>query len=252
MSIDNKQVHQLEDELRRIRNVSHASIHLDLRGEIEQVDLIGDTDRPPRPIVRDAEAVLRRHGVSVDHRKIGVVQLETPPSAGLRAPAGPLPVPPRPALPISPRIRLIAVHSSVSEGGFLAEVELSVGAFEGAPGRAEGPAREAEDYVDVVARATVDAVRNLLKPGVELQYRASQVANLAGIRTVTVLLDFGRGREARRLAGICVEDGSLYETTVYACLDALNRSLGRVQFRDLMVQDEDLPPEQLSWRAASA
>lgn len=249
MSIDRELVRRLEDELLRIRHVNHASIHLDVHGEIEQIDLISDTDRPPRPIVRDTEAILRRHDVFLDHRKIGVAQLETPPSAGERPPpAGSRSLEPVPG----GRIRLSAVHSTVAEGNFMAEVELSLGPYEGTPGRAEGPARDEEGHVDVVARAAARAVRNLLKPGHEIQYRGSQVSALAGVRLVTVLLDFGRGRDARRLVGVCVDHGSLYEATVYACLGALNRSLGRAEYRDLMVQDEDATPEQLSWRAASA
>lgn len=254
MNINIDRVRTLEGELCRIRNVNHASVHLDPSGEIEQIDLISDTKRPPRPIVRDAEAILRRHELRLDHRKIGVVQLETPPSASARpsAPEPELKGPRSVEVRRSERIRLLAVHSTEADGSFVAEVELSLGVFEGSPGRAEGPARDPEGYVNVVARAAVEAVHNLLKPGVEIQFRAAQVSDLAGVRTITVLLVFGRGRDARRLAGVCVDCGSLYETTVYACLDALNRSLGRVEFRDLMVQDEEATPEQLSWRAASA
>ena len=249
MSISRERLQRVEDELRRIRQVNYASIHLDPKGEIEQIDLISGTDRPPRPIVRDAEAILRRHELSLDHRKIGVVQLETPPSQAKQPSSSPA-LSPAPA-PVR-RIRLSAVHSTVAEGNFVAEVELCLGSYEGAPGRAEGPARDEDGHVDVVARAAAQAVRNLLKPGYEIHYRGSQVGTLGGVRLVTVLLEYGRGRAARRLAGACVESGSLYEATVYACLDALNRSLDRAEYRDLMVQDEDATPEQLSWRAASA
>jgi len=249
MALDAKKVTEVERELTRIRNVSYASLVLDARREIEQIDILSDTQRPPRPIVRDVEAVLRRHGVEVDHRKIGVAQLNSPQNSP--------PFPDRTTTTRSPwasrpRIRLAAVHSTTSGGNFIAEVELSLGVFDGLPGRCEGPAVDADACVALVARAAVQAVRNLLKPQYEIQLRTTRVASVAGASLVIVALDFGVNRQIQRLAGTCWERGSLYEATVYACLDALNRPLGRAEFQDLMVQDEGATPEQLSWRTASA
>jgi hypothetical protein len=249
MNLDSKKVMELERELSRIRNVSYASLVLDARHEIEQIDVLSDTQRPPRPIVRDVEAVLRRHGVQVDHRKIGVVQLNSPHNSPLPAHQ---PIASRSPWRSQPRIRLAAVHSTTSGGNFVAEVELSLGAFEGLPGRCEGPALDADACVALVARAAVQAVRNLLKPQYEIQLRTTRVASLAGGSLVIVVLDYGLNRQIQRLAGTCWDQGSLYESTVYACLDALNRPLGKAEFQDLMVQDEDATLEQISWRAASA
>lgn len=253
MKITAEQARRLEEELARIRNVSYSSIVLDDEGEITNVDLLTDTERPPQPIVRDAEAIFRKQGVPVDHRKIGVVQMTDP--SGLQ-PAGPseglAQVATHPGWGRRERIQLAAVHSTTSAGVFQAEVELTLGAFEGAPGRSEGPARDPETCVEVVARATLEAVRNLLKPGYEVQLRAVQLSRLSGLSLVTAVVDYGHHRQTVRLAGTCPERGSLYETAAYAVLDALNRPLGRAEFRDLMVQDEEAGDEQVSWRAASA
>ncbi len=249
MSLDSKKVMEVERELSRIRNVSYASVILDAQHEIEQIDVLSDTQRPPRPIVRDVEAVLRRHGVQVDHRKIGVVQLNSSHTSPLPSNQSTVSRPPSRS---QPRIRLAAVHSTTSGGNFVAEVELSLGAFEGLPGRSEGPALGADACVALVAQAAVQAVRNLLKPQYEIQLRTTRVASLAGGSLVIVVLDFGANRQIQRLAGTCWDNGSLYESTVYACLDALNRPLGKAEFQDLMVQDEDATLEQISWRAASA
>ena len=95
-------------------------------------------------------------------------------------------------------------------------------------------------------------MRNLLQPQYEIRLRSVQAERQAGVPLVTVVLDFGRGRDLQRLAGTAIERGSLYETTVYACLDALNRPLERAEYRDLLVQDEAPALELFSWREASS
>jgi hypothetical protein len=252
MALDSKMVVELERELARIRNVNYAAVILDSQGDIEQIDILSDTQRPPRPIVRDVEAVLRHHSVVIDHRKIGVVQMNARPGTLGTSAASPQPMSVTPPPSQGLRLRLGAVHTTTSSGSFIAEVELILGAFEGLPGRAEGPCGDSSASVNLVARAAVEAVRNLLKPEYEIQLRATRLASLAGAPLVVVAVDFGSGRQVQRLAGTSWERGSPYEATVYACLDALNRSLGRAEFQDLMVQDEETSLEQLSWRAASA
>jgi len=199
-----EEIRRLESELCRIRNVHHASILLDEDGEIRQVDLLSDTKRPPRPIVRDVEAILRRWGVEIDHRRIGVVQMEDPPGEAAASP--------------------LHVVSSSASGRH--RTRIQIGALE--------------------------AVRNLLQPQYEIRLCSVQADRQAGVPLVTVVVDFGRGREFHRLAGTAIEHGSLYETTVYACLDALNRPLERAEYRDLLVQDEGPALELYSWRAASS
>jgi hypothetical protein len=87
--------------------------------------------------------------------------------------------------------------------------------------------------VGVVAQAALEAVRNLLQPGYEARLREIRVLDMGAEPMVVLAVDFGRGREMHRLAGACLQRGSLYETTVYATLDALNRPLGRAGFRRL-------------------
>lgn len=137
-------------------------------------------------------------------------------------------------VPDRDRIRLAAVHCTVANGTFLAEVELAVGSIEGVPGKASGSARDPAGSAELVARATVEAVRNLLESGYEILVRDVRLVDMAGVPVVAVMLDFGRGRELQRLCGTCPQRGSLYETAVYATLDALNRRLGQSQFRELV------------------
>lgn len=260
MRIDKGKLDQLEDQLCRIANVEAASIHLDDRGEVAGVDIVADRGRAPQRIVRDVEIVLRQGGLEVDHRKIGVAALSDPgrvfdsvrSGAGTRgqepsSPDEPM-NPPSNAAPTmavielepdSERVRLTAVHSTTRDGAFAAEVELAVGAYEGLPGRAEGPAQESVGCAALVARATLEAVRNLLQPGYETQLRELRIIDMGGIPLVAVTVDFGEGRRLSSVAGACLQRGSLYDTAVYATLDAINRPLGRARFRQLAVVESE-------------
>jgi hypothetical protein len=244
------QIHAFDTELAQIQNVRYCRIVVDDRGEIRNVDIVSDTRRAPQKIVRDAEVILRKGGVDIDHRKIGVVQLVSqnePGPRGLDAMAHTQPHSPedergdeatRPAVlkmvPERERVQLSAVHCTMGSGSFMAEVELVFEGIEGVPGRAVGPAKDQEAAVEIVARATVEAVRNLLQPGYEALVREVRLLELSGTSLILVLLDFGRGRELSRLCGTCLQRGSLYETAVYATLDALNRSLGQAEFMELV------------------
>ena len=249
MRLNRDKAHQLEEELRRIATVGFAQIHLDANGEIASVDLVADRGRPAKSIVRDVEILFRRHGVELDHRKVGVAQLQTP-ADELRRAQRPVAAPQLETLPAAAeaaqpavlevvdeaeRLRLVAVHSTTRLGNLSVEVELSLGAFEGLPGRFEGPAQDAVSAVTVVASATLAAVRNLLQPGYEGLVREVRILQVGSVDLVCLVVDFGRGRDVQRLVGACLDRGSLYDTAVYATLDAINRPLGRARFAQLSV-----------------
>ena len=177
MAYDKAQLAGLEREIVRIANVEAAAIRLDAQGAVEAVDVIADRGRSPQRIVRDVEIILRRGGLDIDHRKIGVAALDAPGAVfggARRASAATrdrvpepedeteeddvTPSPERPQVavleyePDSERVRLVAVHSTTRGGNFSVEVELAVGAYEGLPGRAEGPASEPVGCAALVAR----------------------------------------------------------------------------------------------------
>ena len=267
MQHDAATLRELEQKIVRIANVQAAAIRLDPGGRIEAVDVVADRGRSPQRIVRDVEIILRQGELDIDHRKIGVAALDDPEAVlgGTRRGAAPPEDPPeedvtgrqeaepavRPLEAVldyeaeSERIRLTAVHSTTRDGAFSVEVELAVGAFEGVPGRAEGPAAEPVGCAALVARATLDAVRNLLQPGYEAQLRELRIVDMGGVPLVAVTVDFGEGRRRlQKVAGACLQHGSLYDTAVYATLDAINRPLGRARFRQLAVLDSGDAPLQ--------
>jgi hypothetical protein len=241
--------------LARIANVEAASIRTGSSGEIEAVDIVADRGRPPQKIVRDAEILFRQDGIDLDHRKIGVAALDSPAALfdSRHSPGVSDSSPIHPEVPAgSPaelavlsieqdedRVRLAAVHSTTRDGTFTVEVELAYGAYEGVPGRASGPAQEPVGCATLVARATLEAVRNLLQKGYEAQLRELQIVELTGCPAVVACVDFGEGRQLKRLVGACLQFGALYDTAVYATLDAINRPLGRARFREIAAFDAD-------------
>ena len=255
VGLDRDQLRELEIRLARIANVEAASIRTGADGEIEAVDIVADRERSPQKIVRDAEILFRQDGIDIDHRKIGVAALDSPaalfdsrqqPGVPATSPSQPMvaaaPVAELAVLSIEPdeeRIRLAAVHSTTRDGAFSVEVELALGAYEGVPGRATGPAQEPVGCATLVARATLDSVRNLLQPGYEAQLRELKIVELTGSPAVVACVDFGEGRRLQRLVGACLQHGSLYDSAVYATLDAINRPLGRARFRELAAFDAD-------------
>jgi hypothetical protein len=255
MALDRDRLRELELRLARIANVEAASIRTGDTGEIEAVDIVADRGRPPQKIVRDAEILFRQDGIDLDHRKIGVAALDSPAAVfdSRQSPGVPDPSPNHPDAPSAPpaelavlsidqdeeRIRLSAVHSTTRDGAFTVEVELAYGAYEGVPGRASGPAQEPVGCASLVARATLEAVRNLLQTGYEAQLRELKIVDLTGSPAVVACVDFGEGRRLRRLVGACLQFGSLYDTAVYATLDAINRPLGRARFRQVAAFDAE-------------
>lgn len=253
MALGRDQLRELELRLARIANVEAASIRTGKTGEIDAVDIVADRGRPPQKIVRDAEILFRQDGIDIDHRKIGVAALDSPaalfdsrqnPGIAEDSPSQPTTSPERvPELAVlslerdEERIRLAAVHSTTRHGAFTVEVELALGAYEGIPGRATGPGQEPVGCATLVARATLDSVRNLLQPGYEAQLRELKIVDLTGSPAVVACVDFGEGRHLHRLVGACLQRGSLYDTAVYATLDAINRPLGRARFRELAAFD---------------
>lgn len=277
MELDEQARGRLEEELARIRNVGFVQLVQDDKGQLVNIDVVSDLQRSPQRIVRDIEIVLRRHGLDVDRRIIGVVQMEsadelrertrpaTNPAPSPAQDPSPAPAPetrlpgslePVPAVlelvPELDRIRLVAVHSSRRGAAVQVEVELAVAGREGSPGLAEGPGGGDGAEASLVAEATLAAVRNLLHPGYEARLRETRVVEMGDEALVACVVEFGRGRQVQSLAGACLQRGSLYDAAVYAVLDALNRPLGRARFRAAVVGEDERDEDGRDFRAASA
>jgi hypothetical protein len=241
-SEDTAWVGDAERWIAQIKGVRQCKIDLDREGEITGVHVVSGTDREPRHIVRDVEGLLKaRLGLNVFYKKIGVVQVVDP---GAEEPAWE-PAGGRPeeaALEgdfeqdadeitpavlqveeFTPRLRCVHVAVMASDMTVRAEVELEAGGVE-ALGTEEGP-NHAESDITLVARATIEAIRQLLDEPILLNLAEVKLANVGGTSIVVAAVELVEGRRSERLFGTCPTSHNRQQAVVYAVLDALNRRL---------------------------
>ena len=124
---------------------------------------------------------------------------------------------------LTPRLQCSGVGMMASDQLVRAEVELQAGTVE-ARGSEEAP-NHAESDMNVIARATVDAVRQLLDDPVLLNLSEVKMSTIGGQSVVMVAVELVEGRKSERLVGTCPTSHNRQQAVVYAVLDALNRRL---------------------------
>ncbi len=141
---------------------------------------------------------------------------------------------PRPAILVaedaSPRIVCSGVGLMASDRMVRAEVQLKAGAVE-AGGVAEGANHEDAD-VALVARATLEAVGQLLVLPPLLHLREVRIAPLGGQDVVLAAVELVEGRRSETCFGSCAANHNRQQAVVHAVLDALNRRLGLRGFKE--------------------
>jgi len=227
----------------QIKSVRQCKIDLDPEGEISGVHVVAGIDREPRHIVRDVEGLLKaRLGLNVYYKKIGVVQVVDPDTEGEISwdvesgrDAGPANVAnleldtagATPAVFLeedaAPRIQCSGVAVMASDMTVRAEVELQAGDVE-TRGAAEGP-NHADSDVILVAKATVEAVRQLLDQPAVMNLAEVKLSLIGGETVVVAAVELVEGRRTERLFGTCPTSHNRQQAVVYAVLDALNRRL---------------------------
>jgi hypothetical protein len=234
----------------QIHGVRQCKVDLDGQGEVSGVHVVAGMEREARHVVRDVEGLLKaRLGLSVFYKKIGVVQVvdseqdeaiedeefEAEESGAVAAIAGAQ----RPDLPLEavlleeavpPRIQLGGIGLLATDRTVKAEVELRAGLLE-ARGQQEGVNTNGSDLV-LVARAAVDAVRQLLVDPITLTLADLQVTEVAGETVILAAVELTEGRRSERLYGTCAGLPSRPQGAVYAVLDALNRRVSLLSFRN--------------------
>lgn len=227
----------------QIHGVRQCKIDLDGNGEVTGVHVVVGMEREPRHVVRDVEGLLKaRLGLNVFYKKIGVVQVvgnDADPAAAV----DPQPVGARvlddegapleavlleEAVP--PRIQLGGVGLLATERTVKAEVELRAGVLE-ARAIQEGANSVGSD-LQLVARAAVDAVRQLLADPVILTLADLRLAEVAGETVVVAAVELAEGRRSERLIGACTAGPGRPQAAVYAVLDALNRRVTLMSFKE--------------------
>ncbi len=124
---------------------------------------------------------------------------------------------------LTPRIICGGVGVMARDMVIRAEVQLRAGEVE-AQGTREGP-NHADGDVDLVARATLDAITELLSEPVLLHLNEVRISHLGGQTVVMTAVDVVEGRISDTLFGTCSTRHNRQQAVVHSVLDALNRRL---------------------------
>ncbi len=153
----------------------------------------------------------------------------------LRIPEVPKPhVVARPAVLVeeaaAPRVECAGVGVMTAGAALTATVELARGV---AVARIQetGPNHPGTDQL-LVSRAAVRALADLLDESATLSLADLRETEMAGERVTLVAVDLVEGRRSERFFGSCSQRHGPHQAAVYAVLDALNRRLDLMNFRE--------------------
>lgn len=197
---------------------------------------VPDIDRSAAAVPDSSSVSFHPPGPAADDESLLGLEWEEKPAAAvgtLPAPEStlsgePEPVPdPIPAVLVAegltPRITCGGVGVMASDMVVRAEVHLRAGEVE-ARGKREGP-NHADSDMQLVARATLDAVSELLVDPVLLHLNEVRVETIGGQAAVMTAVDLVEGRISETLFGACSTRHNRQQAVVHSVLDALNRRL---------------------------
>jgi hypothetical protein len=232
------EIRRAQELVGRIQGISSCQISVNESGEITEVHVVAKVDKPPKLIARDVESCLKAEmGVDVDHRKIGVVLFDTVIGDSERPTIDPAPVlnPPGdsvvefPVEEYASRFEFRSVNLFITQGATRAEVELGLD-HDTAFGSA-GSDRPNQTSFDVIAEATLAAVSEYLDESTRLCLGGVRRVNVDDAYAIFVKVDVLNGRDRKSLAGASMVTSDENQTVVFATLDAVNRLLGKLEFK---------------------
>jgi hypothetical protein len=228
---------EAEKLLLSLRDIAGADILLteDGRG-LAEINILAEGNRPPKQIVRDVRSALRaEYQVDVDYRKISVAQRrETGSDTAYPGQAGPsvlsLPAAQVQEEPLATRLRFEGVSVNILPSACRVQVELSLDERQ-AVGESVGP-NSARQLPLLVGEATLEALSKFLDTDCALSLADLRVLPLGDEEVVLALVRLHKDRSEKTLAGSAPVGSNLQQSVVYATLNALNRVLGRLRFRE--------------------
>jgi hypothetical protein len=217
-------VRRAESLVGRIQGVTSCRIRLDGGGQIAEIHVVAGPGKSPKFIARDVESALKGGmNLDVDYKKIGVVMLDAD------APSAEPAVEEFPIIEHPARFAFARVNVASSRDGVRAEVELTrdgLIAFGGS--ESTNPAAGA---LTVVADATLRAVSEFLDEPTRLCLGGVRKVPIGGGEAIVVSVDVVDARHTRTLAGCALVSGDEHRTIVFATLDAVNRLIGKLEFK---------------------
>lgn len=210
MATERIAVSEVEAVIRQLRDVIGARVVSDNAGVIQEIHVLSQGEKSPKQLVRDVESALQaRLGITLDHKKVSVAQVQGPH---------------RPEAPVaSPRLQFSDVSLSLT--GQTAEatvrVRLQDSIYEGT---AQGSS-SAAGQVKVVAAATLKAIQSCLPSHQMMMVEDAVVTPVGGHQVVTVVVTLGGSRADEVLCGSCLVRQDTVKAAVFATMDAVNRRL---------------------------
>lgn len=205
----NEQLADWEEIIRQIRDVISARIVTDNSGQITEIHVLAGSSRSPKQVVRDIEsAFMAQFGISVDHKKISVAQMQD--DEGMR-----------PASEVRPRV----VSVTVLSGGRSTEarVRLEIGG-ENYEGIASCPST-ADNKLRLISQATVTALESYLKGTCNIVLEDIAVLTLAKRQAVAACVSLVTNIGEEMLIGAAFLNRDEREAAVKATLAAVNRRM---------------------------
>jgi len=259
---EREMIARAENLITRLRDVQSCRITTDETGQVTEVHVVACTDRSPKMIARDVETCLRAElGLYVDYRKIGVVLIDSQKdlSAKEQAPrrrwTDRIDAPERrsaekehepvielraedeirdagPGLEFleeDTRARFKGLTLALDEETMDVEVRLERSGMEASGSMVAVAA--GEPLLEVIARATVHALTELLDEDFNLCLSRVEEIDLKGRTALLAMIDVVSGREAKSYVGCVFVGRDRNEAAALAVLDAVNRPLGRWRSR---------------------
>jgi hypothetical protein len=201
----------LEQALTQISGVRAASVVTGPDARPTEIHVLAGADKPAKQLVRDVQSLaMAKYDLDIDHRIVSVVQIDLDQ------------VPGESAATDAPRPAMTTVQMRTTSGETEATVIVTLGddSFEGA---ATGPSA-ANVRPRLVARATLEAVRELLGSPAEVEHAAiaSVGAHTVAVCVVAVVLP-RLGQQLFTGSALVRDDEA--DAVARSVLDALNRRL---------------------------
>ena len=240
-----------EAAILRLRDVEGVSVRSE-SDDLVEIHVVSSSNRSPKQIVRDIQAVLRTDlGLAIDHRIVSVALAKPSgaPAVGVSTLVAPAPTPaPAPPVHKAPATEAVPAPSeppaSLRDDRILfenvnlivhgqrsqAQVELR---WKGMPrvGNASGWSMR-DDAHRLVALATTLAVQEFLADPVALHVRDVTFVDLTGRRVAIVILSLLAHRHEKVLTGCCTVDSDTPQAVVLATLSALNRVVAGMKAKE--------------------
>ncbi len=210
---------ELEESLRRIPGVNAVSVVTGPDATPTEIHVVSTRSRGAKQVVRDVQSLaLASYGIDIDHRIVSVVQFDddTLPAV-ITLPDAREPIP---DLPPRPVIASISIRTAGSE----ADVSVIVAAGSSShEGRSIGASAMSHRHM-LVARATLDAVTELLGMPAEVEF--ATVTPMGARRMAACVIQVAVPRIGELvLTGSALVRNDEADAVARAVLDALNRRL---------------------------